>query len=151
MAIKYVYTNIICKDYRKLADFYIGVFECEQDGEEFEIDSEWLVRGVQVKDAKLKGVNLKLPGNSENGPTMELLQYTEMEKRPESIVANRQGYGHIAFKVDDIESVLAKAIDNGGKEFGEIVKNELENEILTFVYITDPEGNIVELMKFESK
>lgn len=40
--IKYVHTNIIAKDWRTLADFYIKVFECTPIQAERDLSGEWL-------------------------------------------------------------------------------------------------------------
>ncbi|MBI2029914.1 VOC family protein [Candidatus Gottesmanbacteria bacterium] len=66
-------------------------------------------------------------------------------------VANREGYGHIAFQVDDIELVLKKAIEHGGKKVGKVVSKEYKKGTSTYIYMTDPEGNIVELQYWTPK
>ena len=74
-----------------------------------------------------------------------------MHERPQPVAANREGFGHIAFSVDDIESTLEKMVSNGGAKLGEIVHKEFKSGTLHFTYATDPEGNVVELQNWESK
>jgi predicted enzyme related to lactoylglutathione lyase len=61
-------------------------------------------------------------------------------------VANRMGLGHLAFSVDNVTEILEEVITKGGKALGEVVKREIPGYgTITFVYATDPEGNIVEI------
>ncbi|MFH0875245.1 MAG: VOC family protein [archaeon] len=68
-----------------------------------------------------------------------------------SIAANKQGYGHIAFQVDDMKAMLDKMISYGGNKFGEVVSKEFKSGTLTFTYATDPGGNIIELTNWTQK
>jgi hypothetical protein len=63
---KYVHTNLVARDWRKLADFYINVFNCKPVPPERELKGEWLDKAVNVKDAHIKGVHLQLPGYVED-------------------------------------------------------------------------------------
>lgn len=147
MPTKYVHTNIVANDWKKLADFYISVFDCIPLSPERNLKGDWLVKGTNVKDASIQGIHLKLPGFENNGPTLEIFQYGKNERNPTRL-ANQVGYSHIAFSVDRVEETLEKLITFGGGEKGEIVQKQLDNRLLTFVYATDPEGNIVEIQKW---
>ena len=151
MATKYVHTNIISKVCSKLANFYVEVFECERAGKEYELYGDWLKEGANIKSAKLKGINLKLPGYEKDGPELEIFQYDEMLEKTEPIAANREGFGHIAFKVDNVEAALEKMLTTGGSKLGEVVHKEFKSGTLTFTYAKDPEGNIIELQMWTPK
>ena len=57
--------------------------------------------------------------------------------------------GHLAFHVDDVEGICTKVISFGGSELGEIIKKEIEGVgLLTFIYMADPEGNIIEIQNW---
>lgn len=150
MATIYGHTNIICEDWKKLTDFYIQVFDCVPVPPERNQYGEWLDKGTGVKNAHLRGMHLRLPGHGENGPTLEIYSYEEMLDKPLPPAANRKGLGHLAFSVDDLKATLEKIISLGGSKLGEIVEKEVEGVgTIEFTYITDPEGNIVELQKWE--
>ncbi len=151
MATKFVHTNIISKNCTKLADFYVAVFECECAGKEYELYGDWLKEGANIKSAKLKGINLRLPGYEKDGPELEIFQYDEMFERSEPIAANREGFGHIAFKVDNVEAILEKLTSAGGNKLGRVVNKEFKSGTLTFTYAKDPEGNIIELQTWTPK
>ena len=149
MSIKYVHTNIISKNWEKLANFYQTVFECKPVPPARDQSGKWLDKGTGLNNAHLKGMHLRLPGYGDNGPTLEIYQYNEMEEKPSKIAANRQGFGHIAFLVADVNLMYNKVLENGGSVLGEITKKEVEGVgLLTFVYMCDPENNIIELQNW---
>lgn len=149
MPIRYRHTNIVARDWRKLAEFYSEVFACRPIPPTRDQSDEKLGRGIGVAGAKLTGTHLLLPGFPEGGPTLEIYQYEQMQDAP-SPVANRPGFTHIAFEVDDVGATLAKLIKYGGSAVGETVTLPVEGAgKVTFVYAADPEGNIVEIQRWD--
>ncbi|MBI5586437.1 MAG: VOC family protein [Deltaproteobacteria bacterium] len=145
MKAKYKHTNIVAADWRRLARFYEEVFGCVPVPPERHLGGEWLSRGTGVARAQFSGVHLRLPGYGDEGPTLEIYQYAENAVRA-PLAANREGIGHLAFEVDDVEEALDRVLKLGGKEVGVISSAEVKGVgLLTFVYCSDPEGNIIEL------
>ncbi len=145
MAIRYAHTNLIAHDWEKLAGFYQQVFGCEPLEPKRDQQGDWLERGSGVPNAHLRGQHLRLPGHGAQGPTLEIYQYDEVIAQSHP-VANRAGYGHIAFCVDDVPDALRHIIAAGGKAQGEIVSTPVEGiGTLTFTYARDPEGNLIEI------
>ena len=72
-------------------------------------------------------------------------------RRPRSQpAANRPGWGHIAFGVDDVGAARAEVLAAGGSPVGEVVTVETaDGRRVTWCYVTDPEGNIVELQAWD--
>ena len=147
--IKYVHTNLIAKDWIKLALFYINVFGCKPVYPERNLSGEWIDHLTKIKDVEVKGIHLQLPGFSENAPTIEIFEYNKKERDTESMQINDFGYSHIAFHVDDVEELLEKVIVCGGKKYGELIKTETSIGKLTAIYVTDPEGNIIEIQNWQ--
>jgi lactoylglutathione lyase len=145
---KYVHTNIIARDWKLLADFYIKVFECKPVLPERDIKGDWLEKGTDVKNASLRGIHLLLPGFDNDGPTLEIFQYHRNEKKSNP-VANREGFGHLAFLVSSVDEILDKMISHGGTRLGEVVKKKLDYGTIVFTYAKDPEGNLIELQSWE--
>ncbi len=145
---KYVHTNIVSKDWKSLSNFYIKTFDCRIRPPVRDLSGDWLEKGTGIANARLKGVHLIMPGYGDNGPTLEIFQYDEIENQ-EAIRPNKRGFGHIAFEVDDIEAVLEDLVRNGGQRFGEIGINTIEGAgKIAFVYARDPEGNLIELQSW---
>ena len=148
MPVRYAHTNITAENWRELANFYGEVLECVRLEPERNQTGEWLERGTGVPGAALDGVHLRLPGHGENGPTLEIYAYTAMLEKPE-VMANRKGLGHLAFAVDDVERTLEAVVAHGGRVLGETVTTAVPGAgRVTFVYATDPEGNILELQRW---
>jgi catechol 2,3-dioxygenase-like lactoylglutathione lyase family enzyme len=145
---KYVHTNLIAKDWRKLVRFYCDVFGCEPKGHERDLSATWLDKVNSVPNARLRGVHLLLPGYDDQGPTLEVFSYDQLIERglPK---ANECGFGHIAFAVDNVDEALQAVIAAGGGAVGEIATGEVEGAgLIRLVYARDPEGNIVELQRW---
>jgi predicted enzyme related to lactoylglutathione lyase len=149
MNITYKHTNIIAKDWQRLANFYQVVFDCKPVPPERDLSGAWIDKATGVKDAHIRGVHLALPGTGDKPPTLEIFQYDNNEVKP-SPAANREGITHIAFEVDDIQALLEMMRRHGGGAVGEISTKEVPGVgVLTFIYATDPEGNIVELLNWK--
>jgi predicted enzyme related to lactoylglutathione lyase len=147
--IKYVHTNIITKDWRKLSQFYIDVFECKPQYPERNLSGEWLDKLTMIAGAEIRGIHLTLPGY-ENGPTLEIFEYTPSSSGNCEKMINARGFGHIAFHVNSVEKTAEKLIQHGGSLLGEIVRKEYADySILTVVYASDPDGNFIEIQNWE--
>jgi catechol 2,3-dioxygenase-like lactoylglutathione lyase family enzyme len=148
--IKFAHTNLISDDWKRLADFYIKVFGCRPILPERNLFGDWLDKATTIQNAHLRGVHLVLPGYEDNLPTLEIFQYDANLERP-SAAANRKGFGHIAFKVDNVPDVLQTLLENGGAQLGEIVEAEIAGAgTVIFVYAQDIDGNIIELQKWKT-
>lgn len=146
--IQFAHTNIITDDWKKLADFYIQGFGCVPLFPERDLKGEWLEKATNIQNAHLKGVHLALPGYDNKLPTLEIFQYEENEENL-APAANRKGFGHIAFKVSNVQELAQKIIDNGGSLLGEIVETDVPNAgHLTFAYAKGPDGNIIEIQNW---
>ncbi|MEJ2615149.1 MAG: VOC family protein [Ignavibacteriaceae bacterium] len=145
---KYVHTNLIAEDWKELAHFYEEIFSCKVVPPERDFKGKDIEAGTGIKNVHLQGVHLQLPGYTDNGPTLEIFSYSpQAEKQQKEI--NRSGYGHIAFQVDNVEKAKEIVLNNGGEEIGEIVTLQVSsNSKVTWCYVTDPEGNVIELQSW---
>lgn len=148
--IKFAHTNIITDDWKKLADFYIKVFGCKPLFPERDLSGDWLDKATGILNAHLMGIHLALPGYDDQLPTLEIFQYNiNLENNFQ--MTNRKGFGHIAFKVDDVKEVLTLLLANGGTQIGGIVETEIANAgTITFVYARDIDGNIIEIQNWKN-
>jgi predicted enzyme related to lactoylglutathione lyase len=145
---KYVHTNIIARDWKSLAQFYMDVFDCQIAPPERDLHGLWADQLSGIDNVRIRGVHLRLPGYSD-GPTLEIFQYEPAAPGNNEPVVNSPGYSHLAFEVDSVEDVLDKLLQQGGKTVGQLIHNQVGVGTLTAVYARDPEGNIIEIMHWD--
>lgn len=144
----YKHTNIVAQDRQRLSRFYEQVFGCIPIPPEGHFSGQWLEDGTGVNRPELSSIQLRLPGVGDDGPTLEIFQFSHSEIRSETR-ANREGFGHIAFEVDDVPDALREVLACGGRSIGKIASHDVPGVgLLTFIYVSDPEGNIIELMNW---
>jgi glyoxylase I family protein len=90
-----------------------------------------------------------LPGHGDNGPTLEIFQYSQQVQtaRPSVI---KPGFAHIAFAVKDVVAAQSEVLRNGGSTVGEVTTVMTSDQRrVKWCYVRDPEGNIIELQTWE--
>jgi predicted enzyme related to lactoylglutathione lyase len=143
---RYVHTNLVARDWKRLATFYQDVFGCYPVPPERHFAGPDLERGTGVHGSELHGVHLRLPGFQGNGPTLEIFTYSLLKERSTLHVVNEPGFGHIAFAVADVPKARDSVLAAGGAPVGEVVTLHLATGAhVTWCYVRDPEGNIIEL------
>ena len=148
---KYVHTNLIAEDWRALARFYQEVFGCIPVPPERNFQGETLEAGTGIPGVRLSGIHLRLPGYTDSGPTLEIFSYTPQSARSYTAV-NRPGFAHIAFQVEDVVLARADVLASGGKAAGVVVTLTIATGArVTWCYLTDPEGNLIELQSWAPK
>lgn len=147
---KFVHTNIIARDWRALARFYVDVFGCEVLEPERDLTGEWVDRLTALADAHIQGAHLRLPGYGDGGPTLEVFQY-DVEEAADRPAINGPGFAHIAFAVEDVCACVDEIIAHGGALLGGIVETKVGERLLTVAYTRDIEGNLIEIQRWEER
>jgi len=62
MATRYVHTNLIAKDWKRLLAFYQAVFGCMPVPPARDLSGDWLDQATGLTGAHIRGVHLRLPG-----------------------------------------------------------------------------------------
>ncbi len=146
---RYVHTNIAARNWRTLSDFYVNVFGCTVKPPERRLSGDWLDQATGLSKAELEGVHLLLPGYGESGPTLEIFTYKDTYEC-EPVMANYTGITHIAFEVENVEKIFRDALKHGASRLGGVTEKTIDGiGVLTFVYLRDPEGNIIEIQSWE--
>jgi predicted enzyme related to lactoylglutathione lyase len=151
MIARYAHTNIVAADWRRVAKFYEEVFGCVPVPPERHYRGGWINDVTALpEEVSLEGIHLKLPGHGPAGPTIEIFQYSRQPSRP-ATAANQPGFAHIAFHVDDVPAARSAVIAAGGRDLGKLHSMQVPGAgTITLIYMTDPEGNIVELQNWST-
>ncbi len=146
---RFGHVNVIARDWQVLAAFYEDAFGCTLVPPQRDYRGDIVERGTAVPNAAFAGVHLRLPGHGPQGPTLEIYTYEENAEPGVSPVANRIGWGHIAFQVDDVTETRERVLGAGGSSVGEVVTTQTaDGRHVTWCYMADPEGNLVELQRW---
>jgi catechol 2,3-dioxygenase-like lactoylglutathione lyase family enzyme len=142
---KYVHTNLVARDWRRLARFYEEVLGRVRVPPERNLFGRDYERGTGVQGAHAQGIHLLLPGYGPGGPTLEIFQYAAPE--PANLAAvHRPGFGHVAFAVGSVAEARARFLAAGGSSVGDVIQTRIPPDtVVTWCYVRDPEGNVVEL------
>ena len=142
------HVNLIARDWRRVSRFYQETFGCVPVPPERDYRGADVDRATALRGAHITGEHLRLPGLGDNGPTLEIYGYDDLAAGPEPAI-NRPGFGHIAFAVDDVPRARDEVLAHGGGDLGSIVTLTTKTGAqVTFVYMRDPEGNIIELQSW---
>ena len=146
--IHYSHTNLIAKDVETIVVFYTNVLGCRSIGQKRDLSGSWVDRLTGIPGAHIFGEHLLLPGFEQGGPTLEVFGYDNVISHAAPGV-NASGFTHIAFAVDSVADTLKSVLAHGGGQIGELVETRYaDRRVLTVVYATDPEGNILELQSW---
>jgi catechol 2,3-dioxygenase-like lactoylglutathione lyase family enzyme/uncharacterized damage-inducible protein DinB len=144
---RYVHTNLVARDWRALGRFYEDTLGCVPLAPERDLSGDWLDHATGIAGARIRGAHYRLPGAGAAGPTLEIFQYEPPEEAPPP-PANRPGFGHIAFVVPDVAAARDAVIAAGGQAVGSVESVDIQGAgRITFTYVRDPEGNIIELQR----
>src|SRR5437879_12536098 len=110
---KYVHTNVVARDWKRLVRFYSEVFGCKPHCPERDMSGAWLDSVTSLRNAHLTGVHLRLPGYGEDGPTLEIFGYDELVDRGMP-AANQCGFAPIDVAVDGVDQAREALIADGG-------------------------------------
>jgi glyoxylase I family protein len=147
---RFGHVNVTSHDWRRLAAFYTEVFGCTLVPPERDIRSADLDAATGLTDAHLTGAHLRLPGHGDSGPTLEIFSYDQLDRHPGGRV-DRPGWGHVAFQVPDVPAALEAVVAAGGGRIGDVITTQTaDGRRVTWVYATDPDGNLVELQAWSA-
>ena len=94
MNARYGHTNLVARDWRRLAGFYIRPVRLRAGATRARLPRlPTLEAGTGVPDSGLRGIHLRLPGHGEEGPTLEIYAYDREGKVLPPAATHRPGLG----------------------------------------------------------
>ena len=154
MKIRLAHVSITSKNLTRLRDFYERALGFVVSRPERGFSGDWLGKGTGVPGAEIRRVHLRLPGAGVDGALLEIIEYAGVIEDSAPPAADRAGLRHVAVETESAEELVRLRdliIGNGGGDLGEITEKEIDGlGTVTFVYMTDPEGNIIELLNWRS-
>lgn len=155
MKIRLAHVSITAIDLTRLSAFYKDTFGFVPVRARKSFSGKWLERGTGVPGAAISRVHLGLPRGGEESPLLEIIEYEEHVRDSVPHAANRVGLRHVAFETGDameLHSLHDLVLEHGGGSLGSISSQEIEGlGVVTFVYMNDPEGNIIELQCWDGR
>lgn len=131
-------------DLARSVAFYEGILG-------FEVVFQWNPRApyigalVGYPEVDLHAAILRMP---DSDLFLELLEYRNVERRPVDTSTANPGTAHVAFFVDDLDTLYADLLEKGVDSVGPPVTPTIgPNEGGRAVYLKDPDGIRVELIQ----
>ena len=137
--------NIVVSDLEKATDFFCRLgFSVVHQGD---LEGAWIASIVNLKEVRASYVQLSFRNS---GVHIELLKYftppsPEIQR---TSIPNQIGIRHIAFEVEDIETIVSNLKDEGITFFGDIQTYPATGKKLVYFY--GPDGIILELSEYQS-
>ena len=144
------HVNLVVADLAAMTAFYRDMLGLRVT-RDITIDGAWIETLTGLAGAVADVVYLEAP----SGPPVELICYrTPQGTRPPGLeAANTQGIRHIAFRVEDVEAMVASLREAGIELLSDIqavptAQVEFGDRQKRIVYCRDPEGNLLELCQY---
>ena len=139
VSISFEHVGVVVNDLETVAQFFAALgFD---RGEPFEVGGPWVDRINGVESTRVTGMFVTAPDGS---GAMELIEFHEPTRvqDPVNLPANAHGFRHIAYRVSDMDEMVARVRSAGYELVGEVVNYE---DVFLLAYVRGPEGLIVEL------
>ena len=138
--------NIVVSSLEKTLTFFktLGFSE----GDSGKLEGSWISDIVGLKNVSADYVSLSLPDNLTR---IELIQYhTPASERDHNMhLANQLGFRHLAFKVNDIDTVVEKLTSQGVELVGTVQTYPKTGKKLVYFY--GPDNILLELAQYPDK
>jgi catechol 2,3-dioxygenase-like lactoylglutathione lyase family enzyme len=147
------HVNLVVEDLEKMIAFYRDALGLSLT-KRVTISGQWIGAVVGLGDVNAEVVYLDFP----QGPRIELIRYNApITGRPAGVdKPNAPGLRHMAFKVDDIDALVAR-LQQAGVRFFSDVQSVPQSQVTyaggvrkRLVYFQDPEGNLLELCEYKA-
>lgn len=138
-SIEFDHVGVVVHDLEATAQFFVDLgFHHEGP---IEVSGAWVDRIVGLEGVRAELIMVTAPDGSGKLELTAFHEPTRAEDQTE-LPANAHGYRHIAYRVTDIDAVVAQARAAGYYTVGDVVDYQ---DLYRLAYIRGPEGLIVEV------
>ncbi|SFC19078.1 VOC family protein [Pragia fontium] len=145
---RHLHTAIITKDIDYLSLFYQILLNADVI-KDITLDSYEFQTGIGLPGMTARTIHLY---SSSLAFTLELTQFDDHHDTVDEKRVNTSGIRHLAFEVDDINSVI-EALEQQKLKFTLVTKFPVRiktvHNIIEFIYMRDLENNIIELISYK--
>jgi catechol 2,3-dioxygenase-like lactoylglutathione lyase family enzyme len=136
---RFDHAGVIVDDLEAVTEFFVDLgFE---KGSPMRIEGDWVDRIIGLEDVRAEMVMVNAPDGSGRLELTKFHRPTDPDGTKDPL-ANRLGLRHLAYIVEDLDSVLERLRSKGIDTIGDVVNYE---NIFRLCYVGGPEGLIVEL------
>jgi glyoxylase I family protein len=135
---------IVVNDLELIVNFYTQFLDFKIK-RRYLINGEEFRKGIGIPNASAKGAHLSIPSSEVE---LELLEFSgKTKEKSDFLLPDVHGFRHIAFAVNDLDAYYNQLKSKGAQFISEPVTLKTPKELagIQFVYLRDPEGNIIEL------
>ncbi len=136
--IRFLHVNIVSRDWNQLKNFYQAVFGCTPFGARRDYNDEWIANVVGIRDVRVEGRHVAVPGYSLGGPTLEIFTYSKKAKQGPLDLMDR-GIVSVGFDIGDIATTLRAIVNEGGT----VVTSRGDGSAI----VKDPDGNTIQMKR----
>ncbi|MCP4482741.1 MAG: VOC family protein [bacterium] len=135
---------IVVDDIENIIDFYTKILGFKLR-DRYKVESEDIRKGMGLPEAKAKGAHLIIPNSDVE---LELFEFgNNISKKPEEYLASHLGYRHMSILVENLKEIYDELQRKGVSFISApvLVRDPACFKGFKFIYMKDPEGNIIEL------
>jgi catechol 2,3-dioxygenase-like lactoylglutathione lyase family enzyme len=138
-SIQFDHVGVVVHDLEVTAQFFVDL-GFDREGP-IEVSGSWMDRVIGLEGARVELIIVTAPDGSGK---LELTAFHEPTRAQDQaeLPANAHGYRHIAYRVTNIDAVVAQARAAGYRTVGDVVDYQ---DSYRLAYIRGPEGLIVEV------
>ena len=132
-SITFEHIGVVVHDLEAVAQFFVALGFQRHDA--FDVGGPWVDRINGLEGTQVTGMFVTAPDGS---GALELIEFHEptRERDETNLPANAHGFRHIAYRVSEIETVVARIRAAGFDLAGEIVNYQ---DIFLLAYVRGPE------------
>lgn len=148
---RFIHVNVVCTNFDRTLTFYTEVLGASVL-EEMEADDDTRAQMGVGPEGAARSVAALVYWGDRNGPYVDILQWRHDGVAPATtrspLQAQDTGWVRIALEVDDLDAWRSHLMDHDVPLLGDVVERRVGPWDVRFMFFTDPDGTMIELVEF---